>query len=163
MQKLLEMDCIPAGMELFPAADDDAWTLIQNVIDECDYYILILAGRYGSTDEDGMGFTEKEYRYAVEKGKPIVAFLHSSPGKLVSDNCELTEKGRKRLEAFRELAKKKICKFWSNADELAAVVTVAMVHTRNRNPGFGETNFHQMIFCLRQFICRSGLSSWNNT
>lgn len=137
MQKLLEMDCIPAGMELFPAADDDAWTLIQNVIDECDYYILILAGRYGSTDDSGMGFAEKEYRYAVEKGKPVVAFLHSSPGKLVADNCEKTEKGRKRLEAFRELARKKICRFWSNADELAAVVTVAMVHSMSRNPGIG--------------------------
>ena len=25
---LLELDCIPAGMELFPAADEDAWSLI---------------------------------------------------------------------------------------------------------------------------------------
>ena len=29
IQALLELDCIPAGMELFPAADDDQWTLIE--------------------------------------------------------------------------------------------------------------------------------------
>src|SRR6185295_5102911 len=40
MQALLELDCIPAGMELFPASNDDQWTLIKNVIDDCDYYIV---------------------------------------------------------------------------------------------------------------------------
>ena len=32
IQVLLESDCIPAGMELFQASDDDQWTLIKNVI-----------------------------------------------------------------------------------------------------------------------------------
>ena len=31
MQALLEMNCFPAGMELFPATDDDAWTLIKSM------------------------------------------------------------------------------------------------------------------------------------
>jgi hypothetical protein len=39
MQALLELDCIPAGMELFPATDDDQWTLIKKVIDNSDYYV----------------------------------------------------------------------------------------------------------------------------
>src|ERR1044071_6405333 len=82
MKALLELDCIPAGMELFPAADDDAWTLIRNVIDECDYYILIVGGRYGSCDGEGMSFTEKEYRYALEKGKKTIAFLHANPSQI---------------------------------------------------------------------------------
>lgn len=34
MQALLELDCIPAGMELFPAANEDQWTLIKKVIDD---------------------------------------------------------------------------------------------------------------------------------
>lgn len=35
MQALLELDCIPAGMELFPASTDTQWTLIERVIDNC--------------------------------------------------------------------------------------------------------------------------------
>ncbi len=38
---LLEMDCIPAGMELFPASNDDQLTLIKIVNDDSDYYLLI--------------------------------------------------------------------------------------------------------------------------
>lgn len=48
MQALLELDCIPIGMELFPAADEEQWSLIKRLIDDCDYYILIVGGRYGS-------------------------------------------------------------------------------------------------------------------
>ena len=39
---------MPAGMELFPAANDDQWNWIKRVIEESDYYVVILAGRYGS-------------------------------------------------------------------------------------------------------------------
>ena len=31
MHALLELDCMPSGMELFPAANDDQWTLIKKV------------------------------------------------------------------------------------------------------------------------------------
>lgn len=72
MQALLELDCIPSGMELFPAANESQWSLIQRVIDDCDYYILIIGGRYGSIADDGVGYTEKEYDYAISRGKPIV-------------------------------------------------------------------------------------------
>jgi hypothetical protein len=40
-------------MELFPAAHDDQRTLIKRVIDDCDYYTVIIAGRYGSIGPEG--------------------------------------------------------------------------------------------------------------
>src|SRR5580692_5823843 len=80
---LLECDAFPTGMEIFPAADDDAWTLIQRVIDESDYYLLAIAGRYGSVNPmTGLSYTEMEYDYAVSVGKPVMAFLHGNPGAL---------------------------------------------------------------------------------
>jgi hypothetical protein len=54
IQTLMQMDCIPAGMELFPAADEEQWAFIRKVIDDCDYYILIVGGRYGSTTAEGI-------------------------------------------------------------------------------------------------------------
>src|SRR4030067_399075 len=82
MQALLELDCIPSGMELFPAANEDQWTLIKKVIDDCDYYIVVVGGRYGSIGPSGISYTEMEYRYALEKDRPIIAFLHRNPGEL---------------------------------------------------------------------------------
>src|SRR5580658_6293264 len=88
IQALLEMDCIPAGMELFPAADEDQWSLIKRVIDDCDYYLVIVGGRYGSIGPEGSSYTEMEYRYALDKGKPVIGFVHKNPGSLAADRCE---------------------------------------------------------------------------
>jgi hypothetical protein len=102
IQTLLEANCIPAGMELFPASDDEKWTLIKRVIDDSDYYVVILGGRYGSIDPDrGISFTEMEFDYAVEVKKPIMAFLHGAPGKIPGEKLELKEEPRAKLEAFR--------------------------------------------------------------
>lgn len=67
-QCLLEMNCIPVGMEQFPASNLSQMEYIKMMLDDCDYYILILAGKYGSCDERGIGFTENEYDYALHKG-----------------------------------------------------------------------------------------------
>ena len=72
LKAVLELNHMPAGMELFPAADDSAWQLIQDVIDGSDYYVLIVGGRYGSLDKEGLGYTEKEYDYAVAMKKPVI-------------------------------------------------------------------------------------------
>lgn len=82
IQALLELDCIPVGMELFPAADDSQWEFIRKTIDESDYYIVIIGGRYGSLSEHGKSFTEQEYLYALETEKPVLAFLHQDPNTL---------------------------------------------------------------------------------
>src|SRR4026207_2413755 len=91
MQALLELDCIPAGMELFPAANEDQWSLIKKVIDDCDYYVVIVAGRYVSLGPNGHSYTEMEYRYATECGKPVIGFIHRDPGTLPANRTESTD------------------------------------------------------------------------
>src|SRR5215217_9774845 len=77
---LLQLNAMPSGMELFPAADEDAWTLIKSVIEDCDYYLLVVGGRYGSIDPvEDISYTEKEYDYAIAARKPVMAFLHADP------------------------------------------------------------------------------------
>ncbi len=107
MQALLELDCIPAGMELFPAADDDQWTLIKRVIDDCDYYIVIIGGRYGSIGPEEKSFTQLEYEYALAQEKPVIAFLHKEPGKLPADDTEKDPEKVQKLKDFRNLAEQR--------------------------------------------------------
>ncbi len=127
MQALLELDCIPAGMELFPAANDDQWTLIKRVIDDCDYYLVIVAGRYGSIGPEGTSYTQMEYEYASERDIPIIAFLHKNPAELVAKRCEDEPDRRQKLEGFRSLVKGKMVKYWNNATELGSVVSRSLV------------------------------------
>ncbi|WP_051049931.1 DUF4062 domain-containing protein [Nafulsella turpanensis] len=107
MQALLELDCIPVGMELFPAADDDQWTLIKGLIDDCDYYILIVGGRYGSTSEKGVSYTQMEYEYATSQEIPVISFLPKEPNKIELGKTDLDNESQERLKAFKDLVQKK--------------------------------------------------------
>ena len=148
MFTLLEMNCIPAGMELFPAADESQWKIIQRVIDECDYYLLILGGRYGSIVPDsvapnagGMSYTEMEYRYALGRGIPILRFPHGNPKSLLVGQGEREgEKGKqKKLEAFRAFVQDGgTVKHWNTPDELGGKVatTLAPLLKKSDRPGW---------------------------
>jgi hypothetical protein len=139
LQALLELGAIPVGMELFPAADDRAWLYIQKVIAECDYYVLIIGGRYGSIDaETGLSFTEKEYDFAVSRNLPVLAFLHGDPGKIVAEKVDLSQKARGKLDAFRtKVQEDKLCKFWKSTQELGALVSRSFIQAKERYPAVG--------------------------
>ena len=137
MQALLELDCIPAGMELFPAADDDQWTLIRRVIDDCDYYIVIIAGRYGSTGPGEKSFTQLEYEYAISQGKPVIAFLHKEPGMLPADDTEKDPQQANKLTDFRNLAQKKMVRYWTTPADLGSVVSRSLIKLIKSNPATG--------------------------
>lgn len=49
--EVLKCGHVPVGMENFSASDDRGWETISRTIDESDYYIVIVAGRYGSVCE----------------------------------------------------------------------------------------------------------------
>jgi hypothetical protein len=137
IQALLELDCLPAGMELFPAANEDQWTLIKEVIDQTDYYVVIVGGRYGSTTPEGISYTEKEYDYAASIGVPIYGFVHKNPGIIPADKTELDASARELLDAFRDKVKSKPVKFYESPAELGGAVSRAISIAKTRTPREG--------------------------
>lgn len=127
MQALLELDCIPVGMELFPAADDDQWTLIKRLIDDCDYYILIVGGRYGSLNNEGLSFTQMEYEYAMTKEIPIIGFLHKKPEEIPVGKSEKDPALKQKLEDFKTVVQQKMCRYWENPSDLGSQVSRSLV------------------------------------
>ena len=71
---ILKMGHIPIGMEMFNASDDEQWRIIEAHIRQSDYYVVVIAHRYGSTTPDGTSYTEKEYDFALKNGVPILGF-----------------------------------------------------------------------------------------
>lgn len=137
MQALLELDCIPVGMELFPAADDDQWTLIKGLIDDCDYYVLIVGGRYGSTHDSGISYTQMEYEYALKKGIPIISFLPKDSENIPIGKAEKNEEGKKKLDEFKNLVQQKMCRFWADPKDLGSQVSRSLVKLIKSNPRSG--------------------------
>ncbi|MFD1882922.1 DUF4062 domain-containing protein [Paracoccus pacificus] len=128
----------PVQMESFPAADENQFEFIKALIDKCDYYVLIVAGRYGTPADDGMSYTEKEYRYAKSKGIPVLAMLHGERGSIPVNKSEDTADGKNRLAAFvSEVETNRIRKTWKTADELKLAVREALDHSKATKPAVG--------------------------
>lgn len=135
-KSLLKMDCLPVGMELFPSTDEETWEFIKRQVEASDFYLLVIAGRYGTVAEDGRSFTEKEYDYAIELGKPILAFLHADPDKIIAGKSERDTEKLKKLQDFKAKCKsKKLVTFYNNAHELGAFVLSSVLELKRRLQG----------------------------
>lgn len=136
MEALLQMNCFPVGMEYFNASDESQWDVIKSLIDECDYYVLIVAGRYGSIEEStGKSYTQKEYEYALSINIPTIAFLYKDDSSLPRAKTEIDPMICSKLELFKNDVKKHLCKFWESSDQLASQVVLSLnslIHTKPR-------------------------------
>lgn len=137
IQVLLEQDCLPAAMEMFPAANDDQWTLIKEVIDQSDYYIVVVGGRYGSLSEEGISYTEREYDYAVSAGKPVLGFVHGAPETIAAGKTDQDDAAREKLAAFRAKVQTRLTKEFTSPAELGSVVLRSLSHLIKKQPGEG--------------------------
>lgn len=138
---ILSMLHFLVGMEIFGAADEEQWEIIRNTIDSSDYYVLLVAHRYGSVISEGpdagISYTEKEYRYAKEKGIPILAFLINEnvpvpPRNMEKDNPE-------KLAAFKQEVKTgRLVEWWTTPDDLAQKLSVSLHKQmdRKKRPGW---------------------------
>lgn len=124
--QILKARQIPAGMEAFPATDDRGWKIIERVIKESDYYILLLAGRYGSVDEEtGISWTEREYDYAHSRGIKILAFIRTRSS-VTLDKAEDGDGVEKLQNFISKVRSRHLTKEWSTAEELGKEVIHAL-------------------------------------
>jgi KaiC/GvpD/RAD55 family RecA-like ATPase len=138
MRAILELGHFPAGMEQFSAGNSDAWSLIERVIEESDFYLLIVGGRYGSTDVRGLSFTEREYNHAVSLGKPVIPLLHKDPASLPRKRTDANDIAWEKLTAFAQhIREKHTCSFWDSASELRACSMAGLLAATQRAAGGG--------------------------
>ncbi|MBV7568880.1 DUF4062 domain-containing protein [Pseudomonas sp. PDM27] len=137
IKAVLEMGHIPVGMEMFSAADEEQWKIIARQIDEIDYYAVIVAHRYGSVTPEGIGYTEKEYDYAIEKGVPILGFVIDNSAPWPRDRCETETKAQQRLASFKIKVKSRLVNFWSSKDDLHGKFSISLMKAITGNPRTG--------------------------
>ncbi|MEP3655450.1 MAG: DUF4062 domain-containing protein [Litorimonas sp.] len=138
MRTLMEMGHFPSGMEFFSAIDEEQWPFIEKIIDDSDYYVLILGGRYGSLADEQISYTEKEFDYARDNNKKIIALVHGSPDSLPVSKTDGDNALADKLKNFR----RKVCtgrmiKFWTKPEELAGHVALALPKTIQLFPAIG--------------------------
>ena len=132
IKAIVDLGHMPSGMEGFPAIDMEQFEYIKKVIDQCDYYVLIIGERYGSLAPDGISFTEKEYRYAVEKGQRVLAFIkEETPKEQLSDLSE-------KFEAFKaDVKSKRLVRTWADGDDLKYPISMSLQQAFDQHPRQG--------------------------
>jgi hypothetical protein len=141
IKAILEMGHIPVGMEMFSAADEEQWKLISRQIDQSDYYIVIVAHRYGSV-VGKKSYTEKEYDYAIQKSVPVIGFIINDSALWPKDKIESDTNKAESLKRFKQKIKRKPVGFWSIKDELCGKVSRSLIKliTTNPRPGWIRTS-----------------------
>lgn len=132
----LENNFIPVGMEQFHAAPTSQWNVITKMIDECDFYLLVIGGRYGSIDEEtGLSYTEKEYNYAKTKKMPVLVLLKelSAISESEKDTGDNKYTKIRKLDEFREMVKnnKNTVDFFTDLNNLKYVASSAFKNAVN--------------------------------
>lgn len=131
---------VPIGMEYFPAGNAAPFDYIKKQIDGADYYILIVAGKYGSINEEtGISYTEMEFNYAVEKKVPIAVLQYKDLKKLPGEKLEIEDVNKRELlDAFRKRSKEgRMATFWEDAKDLRMQVKDAINNMIVESPRTG--------------------------
>ena len=136
IKAILEMGHFPVGMEMFSAGDEQQWELIKKQIDDCDYYVVITAFRYGSLDGD-VSFTEKEYDYAKSLGVPTLGFVVNEGVNWPASKIDKEAIKVEKLNSFKEKIKSKLISYWNDKNDLYGKVSIALMKQFNTNPRIG--------------------------
>jgi len=132
---LKTLRCLPTGMELFPSSSRPPWDVIRPLLDVTDYMVLLLAGRYGSVDEQGISFTEHEYDYAFGTGIPVVAFERRNVASLPAAAQESDPAMLERLQRFLEKVRSRhTVQKWDDPTRLALDVVTSLYQEIDVSP-----------------------------
>lgn len=118
---LPSLGCLPVGLEAH-APGSSPLVAIRKMIDDCDYFIVLLGSRYGSLTPSGVSYMHMEYVYASTKQKPILVLVNEAPQRRPPEYQERTAEGRLKFNDFRQMLMKTTHSVWSDARHLDQVI-----------------------------------------
>ncbi len=142
IDSLLDFRILPIGMEHFTVSTNGNFSDIEELIDDADFFIMIMGAEYGSTDENGISWTEREYKYATKKGKQIIAITSADLARVKKlDDSQLTDSQRAQVRFANSVP------FPREVTEEFSVKTIVMQFFSNYNfeKCTGWTRIHEGI------------------
>lgn len=153
---VLESYNFPVGMELFGADNDEQWTIIRELIDSSDFYILILGHRYGSiSKQNGISFTEKEFDYAINKGVKLLCFVRNDNVATHPHERDANNENAEKLNQFRQkVLTDRLCEFWDNVDDLKHKISSSLYKNMRKHGGIGWVRGNQVSGQLAEELAK---------
>lgn len=153
---VLESYNFPVGMEMFGADNDEQWTIIKDLIDSSDFYILIMGHRYGSiSKKDNISFTEKEFDYALEKGVKLMCFVRKDNVATLPHERDEDPAIKEKISQFRtKVTTDRTCEFWDSVDDLKHKISNSLYKNMRKHGGTGWVRGNQISGQLAEEIAK---------
>ncbi len=117
--ELVKHKCLPLGLGLSPALNNNHWDVTRAMIDESDVVFLLIGNSYGTLSPSGVSYVHMAYIYATTQGKPIYPFcLKSSAEQATSKNTHIQE--------FRKLLSVHKVRTWTMESDLNKQLLMAI-------------------------------------
>lgn len=125
IKAILDLNCIPAAMEFFPGSSLTISGLINNILAESDFVILLISDKYRLSDNNqNFSYTEIEYDIAVEKNIPVVCFLKKGVEENLIRNDDLSRFWKKIKKASTPIMK------WDSGIDLENHIKTSISHMK---------------------------------
>jgi hypothetical protein len=149
---LLSAQQIPTCMEFFYSSPQETKKYIEEIIDLCDYYCVILINSYGHRPEDmPVSWTHFEYQVARRRNKPIIAFIC---------NANIANRDPRTSEFIGEIERDGTTpRYWTSDRELGGAIIASVQHLIRQYPAPGwirTDRYHDDQESLQLFCRRSG-------
>lgn len=121
INSLLDLGVFPIAMEHFTVPTNEGFSAIEKLIDAADFFIMIMGKDYGSCDGAGISWSEREYDYVIEKGKPILAIKFNELNLISNGKLEdLDEQEAKQVEFSKKIELASVASSESNIKDFVS-------------------------------------------
>ena len=141
---VMELGHIPVTADYLDSTARNSHSLLQKVIEECDYFVALVAHKYSSPNGDVSPLVA-QCSIAAKKGIPILALViddkaRSKPAKKEKDPALV-----RKLNDFKAKLRSGPCETWSNSPDLCQKAQSLLVQELNINARPGWMRAEKLI------------------
>jgi hypothetical protein len=140
---IMELGHIPVTADYFDMANKNDQLLIKKNLEECDYFISLLAHKFSLPGEKSP--METEYAWAVKKGIPVIALIIDEKARWKAAKKEQDAEALKKLEDFKKKLAAHTHDTWLNSSDLGQKAQSLLIQEMNLNPQAGWVYATQAI------------------
>ena len=98
--------------------------------------MLIIGGKYGSVNEQGVSYTEAEFDYACGRGIRVIAFLAKDISSIPMGKCESVKKKKEQLIKFRKKVENNagLIAYWTDKSDLEIKIGNSLANVLREYP-----------------------------
>lgn len=140
----MELGHIPVMGDYLDLSEKGGELLLQKIIEECDYFVALVAHKYVPSSEKNCGL-EAEYNFAAKKNIPVISLIIDERARWKASKREGDAELAKKLEDFKEKLRTNLCETWLNSTDLCHKFQNLLIKEMNLNPKNGWVRADQAV------------------